>query len=182
MPRGCRLPFIWQSWQISLPVAVETNSFCILRCATVFNRSPCFLLDSFLTDHISTKYNMSSSKKYYIIAFQTCPLTLLCSNVPLMSRDYYVTLHFAGYDYHLHDYWKTHLFNTVWEIFTEYFDKILRPYAWQQQNLYFYLNINTAASHPDKWRNWTALCVTRKTCDFSTSQYFFENIQNNHMV
>jgi len=29
---------------------------------------------------------------------------------------------------------KTHLFNTVREVLVEYFKKILRAYAWQQQN------------------------------------------------
>ena len=33
---------------------------------------------------------------------------------------------------------RTHLFNTVQELFAEYFEKILQAYAWQQQNFYLY--------------------------------------------
>jgi len=35
---------------------------------------------------------------------------------------------------HINDSFKSHLFNTMWGIFAEYFEKILRPYVSQQQN------------------------------------------------
>jgi hypothetical protein len=35
---------------------------------------------------------------------------------------------------YVNDSLKTHLLNTVWEIFTEYFEKIQQVYAGQQQN------------------------------------------------
>jgi len=124
-----------------LPIAVETISFRILHFATVFSRIP------FLTDHISTKYNIISSKKYDIIAFQTCPPSPSLFQRPLMSRDYYVPLHYTGYNYHLHNCWKTHLLNTVWKIFTEYFDKILRAYALYKTHLIFILQITEQPHH-----------------------------------
>ena len=35
---------------------------------------------------------------------------------------------------YIHDSLQAHLFNIVWETFTEFFEKVLRVYAWQQQN------------------------------------------------
>lgn len=56
----------------------------------------------------------------------------------------------------------THLFDTVWEVTGEHFEKALQAYLRQQRNKYLYLKLTTAASQPDKWRSWTALYVTRK--------------------
>jgi len=93
------LCFYWHHWQISLLIAVDTNFFCSLFCAAVLNRFPCFQLVSFLTDHTFTKYNMIHYRNTLLL-FKRAP-AFLFKRAPHVTRYYYVTLHFTGYDDHL---------------------------------------------------------------------------------
>jgi hypothetical protein len=54
-------------------------------------------------------------------------------HAPHATRHYYVTLHFTGviiiFLSIVNDSLRTDLLNTVWDVFTEYFKKILQAYV-----------------------------------------------------
>jgi len=77
---------------------------------------------------------MIHKRRTTLLPFKRAPLS--CSNVPLTSRDI-ITWHWLCLSSSLqyeNDSFKTHLFNTVWEVFAECFERVLRAYAWQQQS------------------------------------------------
>jgi len=68
-----------------------------------YKKFPCFKLVSISTDHISSKYNMIHQGNTTLLPFKHAPHPLprsVFKRAPHVTRYYYVTLNFTGYDYH----------------------------------------------------------------------------------
>ena len=102
-------------------ISTFSNLFCVLLCATVWYRFPCFQMDSFCTLHISTQYITIHQRIMTLLPSNLTPL--FCSEVPpchviLLRNIKLLSLWLSSCCNCLH---KTH-FCSWWELFAEYFE------------------------------------------------------------